>query len=158
MYSLNITVADNTMEDNLTHQKRTVNSVEELISIPANEIMHDADELVVAPNSMSEDNLLGIRYAARFLRHRGLVEESEDLLRECKIQQVPNYDLDDSEFIQKLRSEGIEPHIQGWMQIGTGKEAIRYPIIVLNGDIVRWEIFYQKLKHDLKQEENNESN
>lgn len=154
MYSLNITVTDNIMEDNLNHQKKTINSVEEMISIPANEIMHDADELVVAPNSMSEDNLLGIRYAARFLRHRGLVEESEDLLRECRIEQVPNYDLNDSEFIQRLDSEGIKPHIQGWMQVGTGKEAIRYPIVVMSGDIMRWEIFYQKLKNDLKNDSN----
>lgn len=143
------------MEENLTHQKKQVSSVEEMVNIPSEMIMHDADELIVAPNSMSEDNLLGIRYAARFLRHKGLIQESEELLTECHIQQVPNYNVEDSEFIQKLIENGINPMIQGWMQVGSGTEAIRYPIVVLTGDIMRWEMFYQKLKHDLKQDESN---
>lgn len=143
------------MEEHLTHQKKQVDSVEEMINIPSEMIMHDADELIVAPNSMSEDNLLGIRYAARFLRHKGLIQESEELLTECRIQQVPNYNVEDSEFIQKLNEHGITPMIQGWMQVGSGTEAIRYPIVVLTGDIMRWEIFYQKLKHELKQDESN---
>jgi hypothetical protein len=36
--------------------------------------------------------------------------------------------------------------------MGEGEDAIRYPIIVLNGDILRYEMFFQKLKSDLREE------
>lgn len=138
--------------------KKVFKSEEEIINTRVDMLVHDADELIIGPNSMKEDHLTGIRYAARFMRHKGLIEESEELLTECNIEQVPNYDIENSEFVQRLIAEGITPHIQGFLKMGQGKEAIRYPIVALNGDILRWEIFFQKLKHDLKQEMLNDSN
>lgn len=127
-------------------------TIEEMVTIPESQIMHDADELLIAPNDFNESHLQAIRYAARFLRHRGYNDESEDLLTEAGIASVPMYDIEESEFMQKLQQEGIRPQLQGFLQAGTGKNAIRYPIVVLHGDVMRYEMFYQKLKHTLREE------
>lgn len=126
--------------------------VKDLINTPAEELMHDADEIIISPNDFNKNHLEAIRYAARFLRYKGYLDESEELLMEAGIDPVPTYELSNSEYIQRLEAEGLRPHVQGFLKAGSGKDAIRYPIIVMNGDIMRWEMFYQKLKHDLKEE------
>jgi hypothetical protein len=127
-------------------------TIEEMVSIPESQIMHDADELVVAPNEFNNSHLEAIRYAARFMRYKGYHDESEELLLEAGIETVPVYDIEDSEFIKRLQEEGIRPQLQGFLTAGTGRDAIRYPIVVLHGDIMRYEMFYQKLKHTLREE------
>jgi hypothetical protein len=133
-------------------------SVEDMINTPSEYIMHDADDLLIGPKDMTKQHLEGIIYAARFMRHRGGVHEAEELLTECGINTVPQYDLENSEFIRRVEAEGMKAHVQGFMRAGKGKDAIRYPIIMVNGDIMRWEIFMQKLKSDLKEELKNDSN
>ena len=57
-----------------------------------------------------------------------------------------------------MQQEGISVSLQGYMKVGINEEAIRYPIIILSGDVMRFECMFQKLKHDLKNELQSESN
>ena len=114
--------------------------------------LNNADELFIAPNAFNNDHFDAIKYAARFLRFNGHLDLEEKLLEECGINPIPVFPIEESEFVQRLHAEGLSPHVQGYLRMGEGEDAIRYPIIILNGDILRYEQFFQKLKFDLREE------
>ena len=125
---------------------------EAILKSKAEKQMNNADELFIAPNAFNDDHFDAIKYAARFLRFNGHLDLEEQLLEECGINPIPVFPIEESEFVQRLHAEGLSPHVQGYLRMGEGEDAIRYPIIVLNGDILRYEVFFQKLKSDLREE------
>lgn len=140
------------------HQKRTISSVDELIEVEADKLMHEADDLILGANDITDEHRAGLKLAAEFMRSHGLEEAAHDLLNLYNMEVLPTYNLDDSEFIQRMRAANIHINPQGYMKVGEGKDTIRYPIVMISGDIMRFEIMFQKLKHDLKNELQSENN
>lgn len=118
----------------------------------------DKDEFIKGANDLNDDNRLGLKLAAEFMRSHGLEEAAHDLLNQYEMKVIPTYDMEDSEFIQRMQAENVPVNLQGYMKVGQGDEAIRYPIVILSGDVMRFECMFQKLKHDLKNELQSESN
>lgn len=118
----------------------------------------DNDEFIKGANDLNDDNRLGLKLAAEFMRSHGLDEAAHDLLNQYEMKVLPTFNMEDSEFVQRMRAENIPVNLQGYMKVGHGDEAIRYPIIILSGDVMRFECMFQKLKHDLKNELQSESN
>ena len=118
----------------------------------------DNDEFIKGANDLNDDNKLGLKLAAEFMRSNGLEDAAHDLLNQYEMKVIPTYNMEDSEFVQRMQAENIPVNLQGYMKVGQGDEAIRYPMIVLSGDVMRFECMFQKLKHDLKNELQSESN
>ena len=118
----------------------------------------DKDEFIKGANDLNDDNKLGLKLAAEFMRSHGLEDAAHDLLNQYEMKVIPTYNMEDSEFVQRMQAENIPVNLQGYMKVGQGDEAIRYPMIVLSGDVMRFECMFQKLKHDLKNELQSESN
>lgn len=142
----------------LEHQKRTISSVDELLEVEGDKIMHEADELIISSNDITDGHKAGLKLAAEFMRSHGLEEAAHDLLNLYNMEVLPTYNLEDSEFIQRMKEANININPQGYIKVGEGRDAIRYPIVMISGDIMRFEIMFQKLKHDLKNELQSENN
>lgn len=140
------------------HQKRKISSVEELLEVEVGSLMHEADDIILGANDITDEHRTGLKLAAEFMRSHGLEEAAHDLLNLYNMEVLPTYDLEDSEFIQRMRAANININPQGYLKVGEGKDAIRYPMIMLSGDIMRFEIMFQKLKHDIKNELQSENN
>lgn len=139
-------------------KKKEIKNLDELKSIDSSELMNQVDEVLIGANDLNDDHKVGIKIAAEFMRRNGLGEASEDLLHSYEMNPIPIFPIEESEFCQRMQQEGINVSIQGYMKVGINEEAIRYPIIILSGDVMRFECMFQKLKHDLKNELQSESN
>lgn len=124
--------------------------IKELSEIPNDLLLNYVDERQLSSNLITEEQKQGIISAARFLEEQGHHELSVKLLNKYNARQIHEYNIEDSEFIQYLRKEKVAINIQGYMTVGEGEEAIKYPIIILTSDVMRLEMMYQKLKVELQ--------
>ena len=89
----------------------------------------DSDEFIKGANDLNDDNKLGLKLAAEFMRSNGLDEAAHDLLNQYEMKVLPTFNMDDSEFVQRMKAENIPVNLQGYMKVGHGDEAIRYPML-----------------------------
>jgi DNA-binding LacI/PurR family transcriptional regulator len=131
-------------------------NIEELSEIPQEVLMHYCDEHVLSTNSISEENKRGIRAAAEFLEENGHKDLAFRLLQKYSAKDIPTYDVENSQFVSWLRREQVGYNTQGYVTVGVGEDAIRYPIINLNGDIMRLESAFLKYTAELLNGQNKE--
>lgn len=130
-----------------------IEDIKELQEIPSELLMGLTNDIAIGSNTISEEQKKAMMYAARFLQERGQNDLAEELLLKYNVKKLKEYDLNSSEFIQYLKDAGITYNIQGFVTVGSGNDAIKYPILVLTGDIMRWEIAFQKMKYEMLQNE-----
>lgn len=139
-------------------KKKKIATIEELIAISSSELMHQADDIIIGANILTDEHKNGLKLAAEFMRSHGLEEAAHDMLYRYNMEVIPTFPIENSEWANRMKDAGVAVNVQGYMKVGEGKDAIRYPIIMMSGDIMRYEIMFQKLKHDLKNELQNEDN
>lgn len=139
-------------------KKKKITTIEELIAISSSELMHQADDIIIGANTLTDEHKNGLKLAAEFMRSHGLEEAAHDMLYLYNMEVIPTFPIENSEWANRMKDAGVAVNVQGYMKVGEGKDAIRYPIIMMSGDIMRYEIMFQKLKHDLKNELQNEDN
>lgn len=83
---------------------------------------------------------------SNMLKSLGHTDVAEEILVRFQIEQIPTYDMEDSEFVREMKEAGIYVAIQGFLKEGSGKDAFQYPLIAVNGDIRQ----FNKLIEDLK--------
>lgn len=128
-----------------------IEDIKELQEIPSEMLKNLTSDLVIGSNTINEEQKKAMTYAARFLEEKGQPGLAEELLLKYNVRKLKEYDLNSSEFIQYLRNAGIAYHIQGFVTVGSGDDAIKYPILTMTGDIMRWEIAFLKMKSEVTQ-------
>ncbi|AIX24381.1 hypothetical protein AAJ62_gp037 [Synechococcus phage ACG-2014g] len=128
--------------------------------IPDYELLNNVEQedLIEGGNALNDYQRQGVNIAAEWLRSKGMFDESEELLIAHNLKTVPVFPIQDSECVRRMENGGIRCVNQGYLTMGEGQQAIRYPIIGITTDVMRLEVFFQTLKHELKNELQSESN
>lgn len=128
--------------------------------IPAHELLNNVEQedLIEAGNALNDFQRQGVNIAAEWLRSKGMFNESEELLVAHNLKTVPIFPIQESECVRRMQDGGIVCVNQGYLTMGEGTGAIRYPIIAITTDVMRLEVFFQTLKYELKNELQSESN
>tara|TARA_Y100000004_G_C8679259_1_gene312633 strand:+ start:79 stop:498 length:420 start_codon:yes stop_codon:yes gene_type:complete len=127
-----------------------IKDIKELSEIPSDILLNYVDDRPVSSNLITEEQKQGIISAARYLEENGQHELAVNLLNKYNARQITEYNINDSEFIQYLKKENIAVNVQGYMTVGEGEDAIKYPIVILTSDVMRLEMMFQKLKWELQ--------
>jgi hypothetical protein len=124
--------------------------IKELQEIPKDLLLNYVEDRKVSSNLISEEQKQGIISASRFLEENGHHDLAIKLLNKYNARTINEYNLHDSEFINYLEKANIGINVQGYVTVGEGEEAIKYPIVILSCDVMRLEMMYQKLKYELQ--------
>jgi hypothetical protein len=124
--------------------------IKELQEIPKDLLLNYVEDRKVSSNLISEEQKEGIISASRFLEENGHHDLAVKLLNKYNARKISEYNLHDSEFINYLEQANIGINVQGYVTVGTGEDAIKYPIVIISSDVMRLEMMYQKLKYELQ--------
>ncbi|AIX39121.1 hypothetical protein Syn9311C4_38 [Synechococcus phage ACG-2014b] len=124
--------------------------IKELQEIPKDLLLNYVEDRKVSSNLISEEQKEGIISASRFLEENGHHDLAVKLLNKYNARTISEYNLHDSEFINYLEQANIGINVQGYVTVGAGEDAIKYPIVIISADVMRLEMMYQKLKYELQ--------
>lgn len=109
--------------------------------IDENSIRHHFDY-----GALSEDHKAAAEEIAKFIKDQGHAQLGDLILQRFEIKQIPTYDLTQSKFYQECQKAGIFCATQGFLQEGSGLEAMQYPLCVISGDIRQLDKFIDSIK------------
>ena len=72
---------------------------------------------------------------ANMLIREGQQELADQIKSQFKIEEIPTYDLKESEFIKYCKEEGIFVSLQGWVRDLGGEDTLQYPLCAINEDV-----------------------
>jgi hypothetical protein len=96
--------------------------------------------------SINKDHQSAAKEIADWLNSLGLDDISKELLSRFKINPIPTYNLEESEFYKLAKNAGIFEASQGNLVEGSGKEAMQYPLVAISGDIRQMDKFIEVIK------------
>lgn len=96
--------------------------------------------------SINEQHQSAAKEIAGWLKSLGFNDLSEELLTRFKIQSIPTYDIENSEFYKLAKEAGIYVAGQGTLVEGQGKDAMQYPLVAISGDIRQMDKFIETVK------------
>lgn len=97
--------------------------------------------------SINEQHQSAAKEISGWLKSLGLTEVSEEILRRYKIDPIPSYNLDESEFYQLATKAGFYVAGQGTLIEGEGKDKIQIPLVAISGDIRKLNDFINIVKN-----------
>lgn len=98
--------------------------------------------------AINDDHKKAAEEIAKFIKDQGHASLSDLILQRFNIREVPYYDITQSKFYQECQKAGIFVATQGFIQEGTGLDAIQYPLCVISGDIRRLDKFIDSIKDE----------
>lgn len=96
--------------------------------------------------SIKEEHQSAALEISNMLKSLGHTDIAEEILVRFKIEEIPTYNLEESEFIQEMKEAGMYVAIQGFLKEGTGKDAFQYQLVAVNGDIRQFNKLIANLK------------
>jgi len=124
--------------------------IKELQEIPKDLLLNYVEDRKISSNLITEEQKQGIISASRFLEENGHPDLAIKLLNKYNARKINEFDINDSEFINYLKEQNIAINVQGYVTVGEGADAIKYPVIIISSDVMRLEMMYQKLKYELQ--------
>lgn len=97
--------------------------------------------------SVNEQHQAAAKEISEWLRGYGMTEIADEILRRYKIDPLPSYDLEQSEFFRLAREAGIFVAGQGTLVEGEGKDKMQYPLVAISGDIRKMDEFIKFVKN-----------
>jgi predicted house-cleaning noncanonical NTP pyrophosphatase (MazG superfamily) len=83
----------------------------------------------------------------KFLRDSNLKEIADVISQRFQLVQIPEYDMTQSKFFKECNKVGIFVACQGFLQEGTGTDAMKYPMVNISGDIRKMDQLIDSIKN-----------
>jgi hypothetical protein len=105
----------------------------------------DADEKLDYVE-ITDDQKVAIKECVKILREMNLSTAANEILMRTGLEVIPEYPLEDSEFISLMKENNIFCGIQGYIQ----DEGMRYPIVSVISDVRKMDEAFLTYKHKSK--------
>jgi hypothetical protein len=97
--------------------------------------------------SINEDHKQAAEEICKFLRDLRLNETADLVAQRFQLTQIPEYDMTQSKFYEECNKVGIFVACQGFLQEGSGLDAIKYPLVNISGDIRKMDMLVESIKN-----------
>lgn len=101
---------------------------------------------------ITEEHKEAAEEIATLLEREGHANLAEEIKSRFKIEQVPTYDIEESEFIKYCKKAGIFISLQGWVKDLGGDDPLQYPLCALNEDVRVLNRLVETIKKDVSEQ------
>jgi hypothetical protein len=84
---------------------------------------------------ITEEHKEAAEEIANILSREGHANLADQIKSRFKVEEVPTYNLEESEFMKYCKEAGIFISLQGWIKDLGGDDTLQYPLCALNEDI-----------------------
>jgi len=100
--------------------------------------------------TISDDHKEAAAEIAKVLEESGLSEPARQIKARFKVEELPTYNMEDSEFAKYCKMAGIFISMQGLIMEGEGADVMQYQLCAVNDDIRRLNHLIEVIKDDLQ--------